>query len=149
MRNSIILSASIFIFASCSGNSEETTTPNSDTTKTDTVIATTIAYDLEWEAFKKSVVDNDSIAFLPFVGTEVSDPISLLGMLQEDWVMAKLSTATYTDLIISDYNGTPVKEFSVGVESTDEEGNTYESGIYLYFEETPTAFILVNVLMAG
>ena len=149
MRNSIILFTSILLFASCSGEAEETTTPTTDTTKTDTVVATTIAYDVEFEAFKKSVVDNDSIAFMPFVGADVSDPISLLRMLQEDWVMAELSTTTYADLTVSDYNGTPVKEFSVGVEGQDDEGNTYESGIYLYFEETPTALVLVNVLMAG
>lgn len=149
MRNSIILFASILLFASCSGSTEETTTPATDTTKTDTVVAATIAYDVEFEAFKTTIVEDDSVGFMTFMGADVSDPISLLRMLREDWVWAELSVAAYTDLTVSDYNGTPVKEFSVGVEGQDEEGNTYESGIYLYFEETPTALVLVNVLMAG
>ena len=147
MRNSIILFASILLFASCSGSTEEPTT--TDTTKTDTTVQTAITYDVEWDAFKKSVVDNDSVAFMLFVGPDVSDPISLLHMLQEDWVMEDLNMTTYADLTVSDYNGTPVKEFSAGVEGQDEEGNVYESGIFLYFEESPAGFLLVNVLMAG
>lgn len=147
MRNSIILFASILLFASCSGSTEEPTT--TDTTKTDTTVQTAITYDVEWDAFKKSVVDNDSVAFMLFVGPDVSDPISLLRMLQEDWVMEDLNMTTYADLTVSDYDGTPVKEFSAGVEGQDEEGNVYESGIFLYFEESPAGFMLVNVLMAG
>jgi len=151
MKRLIILSFAIFLITSCSSNSETSTEgQNNDSLQSETTQQTVaIAYDTEWNRFKNTIVNNDSIAFLTFVGPDVTDPEWLFTMLKEDWVLEDLTAATYADLTISDYNGIPVKEFSAGVEGSDEEGNIYESGIYLYFEESADGFVLVNVLMAG
>ena len=59
--------------------------------------------------------------------------------ISEDKMMEKLWGDNYFDAKAKKWKN----------EGQDEEGNVYESGIYLYFEETPTAIVLVNVLMAG
>lgn len=143
----------------CSGN--ETTT--TETQETDTTVAIvkestpddsfdigeSSGYASDWSMFRSAVQDNSLNDFNSFMGSDVSDPEGLLSMLREEWVLSALVETPYEDLTISDYNGTEVKEFSATVEGSDDEGNTYESGVYLYFEEAPDGLKLVNVLMAG
>lgn len=147
------------LLASCGGTSE--TVETTDTTATTVTapdsalneenfdIGESSGYASDWSLFRSAVSDNNLDDFKLFMGPDVSDPEGLLMSLQEEWVMTKLVETPYEDLTVSDYNGTPVKEFAAGVQGSDDEGNIYESGIYLYFEEGPDGLMLVNVLMAG
>lgn len=154
------LAAFTILYTSCSGN--EATNSSTDSSKDTTSQTTTDAtidensdmgessgYASEWGDFRIAVTDNNLDAFKSFLGPDVSDPEGLLMSLREDWVLNTLVETPYEDLTDSDYNGTPVKQFSATVEGSDDEGNIYESGIYLYFEEAPSGLKLVNVLMAG
>ncbi len=144
------------LLASCGGASETTETADTTLTKTDTIqsgenfdIGESSGYASDWGLFRGAVSDNNLEDFKFFMGADISDPESLLMSLQEEWVLTKLVETPYEDLTDSDYNGTPVKEFVADVEGSDEEGNIYESAIFLYFEESPDGLKLVNVLMAG
>ena len=144
------------LLASCGATAEPTEATETITTNPDTVqteenfdIGESSGYASDWGLFRGAVSENNLEDFKLFMGADISDPESLLMSLQEEWVLTKLVETPYEDLTVSDYNGTPVKEFSASVEGSDDEGNIYESGIYLYFEEGPEGLKLVNVLMAG
>ncbi|UKN03687.1 hypothetical protein K6119_09195 [Paracrocinitomix mangrovi] len=107
-------------------------------------------YDLEWEAFKEAVYAknaDDLNYFLPEGSAYTADEILML--CGEDYVINAMKKTTYEKLGDSEYNGNYAKEFSATVSGTDEEGNEYESGIFLYFEEGLEGLRLVNVLAAG
>lgn len=155
MKFFTMLSFSLLLLG-CGGNSETVETADTTAVKNDTVqteenfdIGESSGYASDWGLFRGAVTENNLEDFKLFMGADISDPESLLMSLQEDWVFTKLVATPYEDLTVSDYNGTPVKEFAASVEGSDEEGNIYESGIYLYFEEAADGLKLVNVLMAG
>lgn len=144
------------LLVSCGSTTESTESTATTETKPDTIqtqenfdIGESSGYASDWGLFRGAVSDNNLEDFKLFMGADISDPESLLMSLQEEWVLTKLVETPYENLTVSDYNGTPVKEFSASVEGSDDEGNIYESGIYLYFEESPDGLKLVNVLMAG
>lgn len=153
-----IVSISVLTFG-CSGSEETTETPETQTKDTTAQVipveeefdmGASSGYASDWSLFRSAVSDNSWEDFKGFIGPDVSDPEGLLTMLQEDWVMSKMNETPYEDLKDSDYNGTPVKEFVAEVEGSDDEGNTYESAVFLYFEEAADGGLkLVNVLMAG
>lgn len=106
-------------------------------------------YEADFEAFKEAIVKKDK-EMLDFMNqAEGTDADMLLLYFEDPAFLNKLKKTKYSDLTLSDYNGTPVQEFSVSVSGKDEEGNEYESGIFLYFEETGSGLRLVNVLAAG
>lgn len=144
------------LLVSCGSTTESTESTATSDTKPDTVqteenfdIGESSGYASDWGLFRGAVSENNLEDFKFFMGADISDPESLLMSLQEEWVLTKLVETPYEDLTVSDYNGTPVKQFSASIEGSDDEGNIYESGIYLYFEEGPDGLKLVNVLMAG
>ena len=51
--------------------------------------------------------------------------------------------------ILNVFRKTPVVEFSATASGKDDEGNEYESGVFLYFDESGSGLKLVNVLAAG
>lgn len=106
-------------------------------------------YDADFEAFKEAVVkkDKDMLDFMNQADGVDADLILIY--FEDKAILDQLKKAKYSDLTLSDFNGTPVMEFSASVSGEDEEGNEYESGIFLYFEETGSGLRLVNVLAAG
>ena len=143
----------IFIFAcgSTSENASTTAPEKNDTTVQDnlTVTDTVSKFELDWRNFKIAVLEKDEPAVISFLKTEEIDAPSLIQMMNEDWIKSKLEITNYSDLTISEYNDVAVKEFRVDEEYTDEDGNTYESAAFFYFEEQKVGLRLIGVLMAG
>lgn len=106
-------------------------------------------YEADFAAFKDAIKKKDK-EMLDFMNqAEGTDSDMLLMYFEDPEFMKQLQAAKYTDLTSGDFNGTPVVTFTASVSGSDEEGNEYESGIYLYFEESGSGLRLVNVLAAG
>ncbi len=106
-------------------------------------------YEADFEAFKDAIVkkDKETIDFMN--KADGTDADLLLLYFEDPAFLKQLKATKYSDLTLSDFNGTPVLEFSAEVSGSDEEGNEYESGVFLYFEESGSGLKLVNVLAAG
>lgn len=106
-------------------------------------------YEADFAAFKDAIKKKDK-DILDFMNkAEGTDSDMLIMYFEDPAFMKKLQAAKYSDLTSGDFNGTPVVTFVASVSGSDDEGNEYESGIYLYFEESGSGLILVNVLAAG
>lgn len=152
MKKYFIAAASFAALMSCGSsenNASNSLSSNNDSTKTETVEKVEVDYEASWQEFIQTVVTNDLEKFKTFCGPDVYEQDFLITALQEEWVLTPLKASTFESLTDSDYNGTPVKEFSADVEGSDEEGNIYESAIFLYIEKTETGIRIVNTLMAG
>lgn len=152
MKKYFISAISIAILLSCGSNENEVSnsqTSNSDSTKTESVQKVEVDYEASWQEFIEAVETNDLEKFKSFCGPDVYEQDFLIVALQEDWVLTPLKASTFESLTDSDFNGTPVKEFSADVEGSDDEGNIYESAIFLYVEKTDSGIRIVNTLMAG
>lgn len=144
---------SVSFFAACGAETADTTSAQTDTTtiQPDTAVAAlqVSPYEADWNNFKLAIQDKDEPAIGSFIQDDVIDTESLLLTFSDTTYSNSLVKTGYTDLLNTTYNEKAVREFSVQQEYTDEEGNTYESAIFLYFEETPQGLKLVGVLMAG
>ncbi|MCB0479710.1 MAG: hypothetical protein KDC84_16195, partial [Crocinitomicaceae bacterium] len=85
-------------------------------------------YEADFAAFKEAVEkkDKETIDFMN--QAEGTDADMILMYFADPAFMKQLKNTKYSDLTLSDYNGTPVLEFSASVSGSDEEGNEYESG---------------------
>lgn len=106
-------------------------------------------YPAEWEAFKEAVKKKDKEIINMMNKAEGVDADMILMFFEDPDFMKQLQATKYSDLTANDFNGTPVVEFSATVSGKDDEGNEYESGIFLYFDESGSGLKLVNVLAAG
>ncbi|MEZ4938554.1 MAG: hypothetical protein R2799_13270 [Crocinitomicaceae bacterium] len=106
-------------------------------------------YEADFAAFKEAIEKKDKETLNFMNQAEGTDADMLLMYFEDPVFLKKLKATKYSDLTLSDYNGIPVLEFSASVSGEDEEGNEYESGIFLYFEESGSGLKLVNVLAAG
>jgi hypothetical protein len=106
-------------------------------------------YVADFAAFKEAVAKKDKETIDWYNKAEGTDADMIIMFFEDPDFLKQLKSAKYEDLTASDFNGTPVVTFSATVSGKDEEGNEYESGIYLYFEETGSGLRLVNVLAAG
>ena len=106
-------------------------------------------YEADFAAFKEAIIkkDKETIDFMN--KADGTDADLILMYFQDPEFLKQLKATKYSDLTLSDFNGTPVLEFTASVSGSDDEGNEYESGIFLYFEETGSGLRLVNVLAAG
>lgn len=158
MKKILIPVFSFLTLVACgaSGESDQDSKPTSENSEheaqsgSDEEVQSRYQYDVEWEAFKKAVVDQDAETIKGFMQPEdLMDPNDLILSLQDPMILDQMNATSYEELTDSEFNGNYAKEFSVNMEYTDEDGNTYESAVFLYFEEGLDGLRLVNVLMAG
>ena len=155
MKKSLIIFTALL--AACSNNSETTTSTDvrTDTTKTVVTeeVAETSIYEKDWRNFKIAIDDKDGPAVASFMDLGEESYFQMAEdvlMLFEDEVYAqKLADTNYGDLTDTEWESRKVKEFRAEQSSMDDEGNTYESAIFLYFEEQERGLKLINILMAG
>ncbi|MCB9224995.1 MAG: hypothetical protein R2780_05155 [Crocinitomicaceae bacterium] len=154
-RSVLTLTGAILLFACSSADVEENANDSATEVATNESVEETqqggYNYDLEWEAFKEAIYAKnaeDLKIFFPEEGIGI-DAETLLSMCSEDYVIEEMKKTPYDKLGDSEYNGNYAKEFGASVSYTDEDDNTYESGLYLYFEEGLNGLKLVNVLAAG
>lgn len=155
MKYLLILLVSITL-SSC-GNSDQSATEikteelKTDSTATSVVSGTTEAhnYELDWRNFKMAVLDKDSPAVGSFIDTDVINSEDLIETFSEYNYRVELEKKEYRMLNDGSWEDKKIKEFMADTEFTDEEGNTYESAIFLYFEEQERGLRLVNFMVAG
>ena len=106
-------------------------------------------YDQDWEIFKEAIIAKDIKTVNAFSNTNKIDTELLIQTFEDVDFLKQLKVASYEDLE-TDLEGPEVRlVFSASVAGSDEDGNEYESGIYLYFLQGENNLILEEVLMAG
>jgi hypothetical protein len=150
MKTQTLFFATILLTA-CGGNPE---TEITEPTKTDTTAAIqdepeASIYEKDWRNFKIAIADKDEPAIGYFLDTDAIDVAELLRLFSDEAFAQILENTNYDGLVDSEWETRPVKEFRADSGFTDEDGNTYESAIFLYFEEQDQGLKLVNFLMAG
>lgn len=108
-------------------------------------------YEKDWLNFKESVISKDKDAVLFFVSKQDQALMDVLDLsydyVFDDQMIEEIEHLNYSDLPVSAMND-QWKELNVSYE-TESDGEIYESGTYLYFEERPEGLRIVNFLAAG
>ena len=105
-------------------------------------------YEAEFGAFVTAIEKKDKET-LEMMNKSETDNDMLLMYFEDPEFMKQLKNADYSKMPVTDYNNLVVLEFSASVSGSDDEGNEYESGISLYFEEAGNGLKLVGVVAAG
>ncbi|MBI3134131.1 MAG: hypothetical protein HYZ14_05585 [Bacteroidetes bacterium] len=150
MKRSLI---GFVVFVSCTG-APETAVVSASETLPDTAAVMEqpterSSYEQGWINFKIAIEDKDGPAVASFIATESIDVEGLLDIFSDETYAQKLQNTAYDQLTDTVWEGIAVKEFRADIDYTDEDGNSYESAVFLYFEERETRLRLINVMMAG
>lgn len=113
------------------------------------VVESKYHYDEDWERFKIAVINSDLQGVGAFASSDAIDAQVVIDAFAAPDFMAQLKAATYDDLTTNDTEFGVQLVFSASVSGSDEEGNEYESGVYLYFSQGELSLELDNVLAAG
>jgi len=175
----ITLTAALALFASCSGeenkdaadktNEKEKTEQKSDaqdqepesetekvTTEAEEVTApedeiqSRYNYDKDFDFIKEAILGKDQEGLAPFCTGDMVNAEEVINIFEDVDFAEQLKNATYESLTTNELDGGEVQlVFSGAVSFTDEEGNTFESGVYLYFKQGEPSLELDQVLVAG
>lgn len=105
-------------------------------------------YDKDWERFKEAVINKDLQGIGAFAGSDAIDAQIIIDLFSDSDFLNQLKAAAYEDLKVNTEGEEVVLEFSATVSGVDEDGNEYESGVYLYFSQAES-LLLDYVLAAG
>ena len=125
---------------------DEVETPESNT---ENEISSRYHYDEDWEAFKTAVINKDVKAVQAFAGSDNVDALPIIEAFSDPDFLVILKKSTYDDLLANTDGYEVLLVFSAEFESDDEEGNIFESGLYLYFSQGEMGLALENFLAAG
>ena len=107
-------------------------------------------YEQDWEVFKTAVINKDIKGVSAFASSDIIDAEMLVDAFQDPDFLSALKKATYEDLKVDTERGDEVLlVFSCLLEGSDDEGNTFESGLYLYFSQGDPSLMLENFIAAG
>ena len=115
----------------------------------DEVVESRYQYDKDWERFKEAVVAKDIRGVSAFASSDAIDAEILIDAFSDPEFLEMLKVATYEDLETNTDGPEVLLVFSAAVSGSDEEGNEYESGLYLYFSQGEQSLMLENFLAAG
>ena len=161
-----LLSLLAFSLLSCSGSTETDTTNDQDSVTTEATVtpqgentseepnetpSSRYNYDQDWGVFKKAVLDQDIRGVGAFASSDAVDSEALISSLHADEEYIKiLKATTYDDLKVTEGgDGSMLLEFAATVSGSDEEGNEYESGIFVYFSQGDPSLLLEYYMAAG
>ena len=107
-------------------------------------------YDVDFDLIKTAILAKDGEALAPFCDSESVNVEEVLMYFGDPEFSGMLEKATY-DALGSEENelGEIELVWAGALEFTDDEGNTFESGVYLYFKQGDLNLELVRVLTAG
>lgn len=135
----IILVAAVFV--SCA---------KAEIRNSEPVVQSRYAYDADFENIKEAILKKDLRTLQDYSDTDAVDAEMVIQSFHADSdFLNQLKAADYDDLKTEDHDGEIRLVFSVYVSGSDEEGNVYESGLYLYFVQGKPSLRLVNFLAAG
>lgn len=108
------------------------------------------AYDQDWENIKEAILNKDVKGLSAYAASDAVDAQLIIDSFHADRdFLDQLKKASYKDLRTEDDGDRILLVFSAEVAGSDEEGNEYESGLYLYFNQGDPSLELVNFLAAG
>jgi len=113
------------------------------------VVESKFHYDQDWDRFKEAVINQDLQGVGAFASSDAVDAQIVIDLFADPEFLDQLKAATYDDLTVNDTEFGVQLEFSASLSGSDEEGNEYESGVYLYFSQGETSLELDNILAAG
>ena len=122
---------------------------STETTEESDEISSRYNYDQDWEIFKTAVINEDIKGVSAFASSDEIDAEMLVEAFQDPDFLSALKKATYEDLTVETSGDEELLVFSCAIEGSDDEGNTYESGLYLYFSQGDPSLLLENFLAAG
>lgn len=108
-----------------------------------------VQYDASWESFKTAVVNKDIKGVSAFASSDKIDAEFVVQAFSDPEFLALLKKAKYEDLEIDNSSEEEILKFSGYLETSDDEGNIYESGLYLYFTKGETGLLLEDFQAAG
>ncbi|MDG1330978.1 MAG: hypothetical protein P8P74_01505 [Crocinitomicaceae bacterium] len=138
--------------ATADSETETETTESEDTSEPEEgdEISSRYNYDQDFEIFKTAVINKDIKGVSAFASSDMIDAEMLVDAFQDPDFLAMLKKATYDDLTEDTTSGDEVLlVLSCMVEGSDDEGNTFESGLYLYFSQGDPSLLLENFIAAG
>lgn len=105
----------------------------------------------DWEKFKTAVINQDLKAVSAFIGDNEKgvDINMMLEAFADPDFQKQLKDASFEDLEMEQEGDMNLWVFSSLVEGDDGEGNTFESGLYLYLTEQDHGLMLEDFLAAG
>lgn len=145
-----LLYISIFL-ASCQQDKPDENSVTSRTEKGYTSEETGDIYAQDWETFKNAVITRDKETVLFFAEKNQESLRDILDLsydyIFDDVMIENIQNLNYSDLpnYISD---TTWKELNI-IYFGEIDGEIYESGTFLYFEERPEGLRIVNFIAAG
>lgn len=108
------------------------------------------SYDSDWENIKEAILSKDVRGLSAYAASDAIDSELIINSFHADpEFLEQLKKATYEDLKVDDSGEEVLLVLSVNVSGSDEDGNEYESGLYLYFFQGEPGLQLVNFLAAG
>ncbi len=116
----------------------------------DDAIQSRYAYDQDWENIKDAILNKDIEALVAYSGSDDLDEELLIQQFHADQsLLEQLRKSTYKDLTETETDKGVMLQFSATLSGSDKEGNTYESGLYLYMSQGDPNLLLEYYLAAG
>jgi len=106
-------------------------------------------YDQDWELFKTAILTRDIKGISAFASSDNIDSEALLNSISDESFLKILNTTTYNDLTVEEQGDYTFLVFKAETKETDNDGNEFESGIYIYFTQGETSLLLDYYLVAG
>ena len=124
---------------------------SSETETSETDESGAVDYAAEWEAFKTAIEAGDNATIEGFIAEDATPDATadnVMGFATPE-VQAAMKEYPYEKLGDVEFMERQAKEFTYQESSVDEEGNTWESAIFFYFQEQEEGLKLIGILAAG
>lgn len=128
---------------------EETNLDEVEMSNEDDVDSRPVSYNQDWEVFKAAVINKDIKGVSAFASSDKVDSEFLVRAFQEPDFLDVLKETNYSDLTVELSDGEEVRVYSCELKGTDQRGNKYESGLYMYFTQGESGLLLDNFIAAG
>lgn len=106
-------------------------------------------YDEDFEVFKTAVINKDIKGVSAFASSDNIDAESIIQGFSDPDFLAVMKASTWEDLEVDTSGEEVLLVLSCMVEGKDDEGNTWESGLFLYFSQGEPSLLLENFFAAG
>lgn len=138
-----------FFVISCTSSETTTSTSTSSTTIITSDTEETNDHAADFETIKNAILSADLAELKAHSNTEKMDAEMLIELFTDEDFSAQLTAASFDNLTEIEMDGKTYLQFGASIEGSDDEGNIYESGIYLYFDFTGEHLVLDYYLAAG
>ncbi|MCB1175816.1 MAG: hypothetical protein KDK39_19735 [Leptospiraceae bacterium] len=108
------------------------------------------AYDQDWENIKAAIVQKDVRALAAYASSDSLDAEEIIQAFHADAdFLQAMQQSAYKDLKTETDDGSVRLVFAALLRGADDEGNIYESGLFLYMIQGDNHLEIVSFLAAG